>query len=160
MRTSLLLVAAALAACSKGDTARSDSMSADSTAAATAPASAARAALTPAQVAGAWHGTSRREGGDTVTDRWTMVSTTDSTGRLVFDDAKKDSIPYLTRFEGDSMIMTSSRPYAARDGKKRLMYRQVGRLQGDRLVGHVTAMLADRPDSVLGRSAWEATRTP
>ncbi|MBX6330508.1 MAG: hypothetical protein IRY91_01540 [Gemmatimonadaceae bacterium] len=155
MRTSLLLAAAVLAACTKGDPAKSGSMTTDSTAAPMAP-----AALTSAQVAGTWHGTSRQEGSDTLTDQWTMVSTSDSTGMLVFDDAKNDSIPYSMRLDGDSVVMTSSRPYAGRDGKGRFMYRQVGRLQGDRLVGQVTAMLADRPDSVVGRFTWEATSTP
>jgi hypothetical protein len=152
MRPSLLLAVAALAACAKGDAAKSDAMTADQTVAPTS--------LTPAQVAGTWHGASRQEGSDSVTDRWTMVSTSDSTGMLVFDDANNDSIPYSVRFEADSVVMTSSRPAYGRDGKTRYMYRQVGRLEGDRLVGNVTAMLADSPDSVRGRYAWEATRTP
>jgi hypothetical protein len=39
-------------------------------------------------------------------------------------------------------------------------FRAVGRMVGGKLVGMSTTMLASKPDSVLGRSRFELTKTP
>jgi len=92
--------------------------------------------------------------------RWTSVHVTDSTGKLVLQGAK-DSIPYKATYDADSMIAVSS-PYtnpASPKGPK-VTFRSVGRLKDGKLSGTVVTMLAAKPDSVVSRAKWEATKAP
>ena len=146
-----MLLAAALVACAKADTSTTDT---------SAGMVAAPAALTPADVAGNWNGTNLAGPGDSVIGRWTAVFIGDSTGLLTLQGAK-DSIPYRMTFDADSMIVVSA-PYvssAAPEGSK-VTFRGAGRLSDGKLVGSTVMTLADRPDSVVARSRWEATRAP
>lgn len=155
MRKGFLLVMAVVA-CAKTET-----PAADTTAPAATPAPAAAAPLTAANVAGTWNGMSMAEGTDSVTSRWTVVSETDSTSKLVFQGAK-DSIPMSIRFDADSMIATSpayTDPNMPK-GSPQVTFRSIGRMKDGKLVGNVTVMLASKPDSVVGRSRWEATKAP
>jgi hypothetical protein len=153
-----LLLVPALVACTKGD-APSD------TAASVVPASDTAAAtpraLTAADVSGNWNGTTMTATGDSVLGRWTSVRSSDSTGKLVFEGTR-DSVPFRTRFDGDSMVSTSD-PYTARGaarGAPKVMFRSAGRLRDGKLVGTSATMLASKPDSVINRTRWEATRAP
>ena len=149
----VLLLAVAIVACSKEDTPAVDTSAA-------APAAVAPAALTAADVRGTWNGTGRREGSDSTTT-FTVVSTSDSTGKLVFPNSK-DSVSTMTRFDGDSMIVTSSAykdPSSPKNAPP-VVFRSIGRLKDGKLVGTAALMPAAKPDSVVARVNWEATRAP
>jgi hypothetical protein len=154
MRTALLL-AVALVACSTNDASKSDS--AAGTVAANEPAAPKR--LTAADVAGSWAGTTKMEGTDSVVNRWTTTRLTDTTGTLVSDNTK-EIIAYTVVYDADSMIATS-KPFATTAAPKtKVMFRSVGRMKDGKLVGTSTTMLAAKPDSVLSRASWEATKKP
>ena len=149
----VMLLAAPLIACSKAETPATD------TAAATAV-SAAPAPLTAADLAGNWSGMSRMEGSDSVVSRWTAVRVSDSTGKLAMQGSK-DSIPYTMTYSADSMVATSAAhvdPTAPKGPK--VVFRSVGRLSDGKLTGTSTTTLAAKPDSVVGRTRWEATKAP
>ena len=153
MRKALML-AVLLAACSKAET-----PAADTTAMAPA-AAAAPAPLTAADVAGKWSGTSMAETTDSVTLRWTTENVDDMNGKLMIE-GQKDAIAFTRTFDGDSMI-ASSAPYAnPADAKApKIVFRSIGRLKDGKLVGTSMNMLADKPDSVVSRGRWEATKMP
>ena len=96
---------------------------------------------------------------DSVTNRWTSIRDTDSTSKLVFENAK-DTVMYSVVYDADSMVATS-KPYASpSDPKTRVVFLSVGRMKDNRLVGTVVTTLASKPDSVIARSRWEATKKP
>ncbi len=140
--------------------------SADSAADAAADSSAAMAAaepagLTPADVAGRWAGMSMPEVGDSITSRWTIQSTSDGAGWLLFDGAA-DTIAYTMVYDGDSVVATSA-PYtdpAMPPGSPQVMFRSVGRLMDGKFAGTSAIMTASMPDSVIARGRWEAMRAP
>jgi hypothetical protein len=149
----VMFLAAVLVACSKAETPAADTGVA-------AAASVAPTPLTAADIAGNWSGTSMTEGSDSVVNRWTAVRVSDSTGKLAMQGAK-DSIPYTVTYAADSMVATSAAhadPAAPRGPK--VVFRSVGRLRDGRLVGTSTTTLAAKPDSVVGRTRWEATKAP
>jgi hypothetical protein len=125
----------------------------------TAAMAAGPAPLTAADVAGTWSGVSMTETGDSVTSRWTVTGD-GMQGKWVVEGSS-DSVATTATFDGDSMIVTSA-PYTDKDlpGSPTVTFRSVGRLTGDKLAGMATLMLASKPDSVLGRVRWEATKTP
>ena len=148
----VLFLAVAVAACAKTETPAAD------TAAAAAPPP--PAALTAADMRGTWNGTTKREGTDS-TATFTVVSTSDSTGKIVFGGSK-DSVDFTTKFDADSSIVTSAAyndPALPKQAPK-VVFRSVGRLEGGKLVGTASVMLASKPDSVIGKSTWEATKAP
>lgn len=153
MRKMLLAVAAvALTACAKSET------PADTTAMAPPPPP-PPAALTAAQVAGTWHGQSRMEG-DTATVKWTLTSTSDSTGNFMVDGTK-DAVPYTSAYSGDSLVASSSPFPDPRNAKgPKIVFRSVGRMSDGKLMGTFTDALASKPDSVVARGTWEATKAP
>jgi len=151
MRKAFFL-ALAVVGCSKAET------PADTTATVPPPPP-APAALTPAQVAGTWTGTSKREGTDS-TVAFSVISTSDSTGKVVIAGVK-DTVTTTTRFDADSMIVTSvayKEPNVK--GNPMVTFRSVGRLTGGKLVGTAAVMPASKPDSVIARFRWEATKAP
>ncbi|MEQ1692768.1 MAG: hypothetical protein ABMA00_15870 [Gemmatimonas sp.] len=151
----LLILAAALVACSKAETPATDTT-------AMAPAMApAPAALTAADVAGTWNGMNMGETSDSVTARWTAVNVDDNSGTLTIEGSK-EAIPFTRVFDADSMVATSTAAYANPADAKgpKMMFRSVGRLKDGKLVGTSANMLASKPDSVVLRGRWEATRAP
>ena len=155
MRKSLLLAALVVAACSKEETPAADS------AATAAPPPAAPAPLSAADLTGTWHGIAKAEGTDSVVNRFTAVRSTDSTGKII-SEGRTDSVAYTIRYDADSMIATSvayTDPTLPK-GTPQVMFRSVGRLKEGKLVGTSALMVAAKPDSVIGRTTWEATRTP
>jgi hypothetical protein len=152
MRKSILLAALVVAACAKEEAPVVDSAA---TAAPPAP-----AALTPADLAGTWTGTVKREGTDSVT-QFTTTRTSDSTGVFI-PAGSPDSIAYTVRYDADSMIVTSvayTDPSLPK-GTPEVMFRSIGRLKDGKLAGTSALVLASKPDSVLSRSTWEATKVP
>jgi hypothetical protein len=150
MRRVFLLLA--VVACAQSDTAQSDS-------AAMAPA--APPALTVADVDGIWNGVTMPENSDSVLMRWTgMPGATDSEVKTVTQGAA-DTVAWTRVLDADSMVVTSA-PFTPPEpaNSPQVVVRAVGRLMGGKLVGTATTMLAARPDSVIERTRWEATRTP
>lgn len=144
-----MLLAAFVVACSPSETPKADS---PAVAAGPAP-------LTAADVAGTWTGMTMLEGSDSVTNRWTVTGD-GMTGKFK-SELSKDTVTTTTTYDADSMIVISA-PYKAPDikGNPMVTFRSVGRLTGGKLVGTATVMLASKPDSVLGRVRWEATKAP
>ena len=154
MRILAILTVVALVACSKGDTPAVDSTAMTSTMAA------APAPLTAADVDGSWNGVSMGETSDSVTLRWTTKNIDGTTGTLMIE-GQKDAITFTRTFDADSMI-ASSTPYANPADAKgpKLLFRSVGRLKDGKLVGTSANMLADKPDSVVSRGRFVATKAP
>jgi len=153
----LLFVAVIVTACAKAEPPK-----ADTTTAMAAPAAApapAPAKLTAADIAGTWNGESKPEGKDSVVSKWTVVMVTDSTGTIT-NAASKQKISFTTKFDADSMI-SPPEPYvdATTKGPKEVFH-AVGWLKDGKLSGHSTATLASKPDSVLGRITWTASKAP
>lgn len=150
----LLVLAVALAACSKAETPAADTT-------AMAPAMAAPAALTAADVTGSWNVVGMGETGDSITGRWTTVNVDDTSGVLT-PEGSTEKIPFKRMFDADSMIVMSTAAYSNPADAKgpKLMFRSIGRLKDGKLMGTSATMLADKPDSVVQRGRWEATRAP
>jgi hypothetical protein len=145
-----LLLAAFIVACGP-----SDKQPADTAAMAAGP-----PALAATDLIGTWNGVTMAEGSDSVLARWTVMSTNGIDSKAWFEGSK-DTVTYTHTFDADSFIATSS-VYADEmsPGKPQAVSRAVGRLIGGKLVGTATSMLASKPDSVLSRTRWEATKAP
>jgi hypothetical protein len=149
----LMVLIVALAACSKAETPAADTT-------AMAPAMAAPAALTAADIAGTWKGVNMGETSDSVTGRWTAMSASDTSGSVT-SEGSTEAIPYTVVFDADSMIATSAAFTNPADAKgPKLMFRSIGRLKDGKLMGTSVNMLASKPDSVVLRERFEATRAP
>ena len=156
MRKTILL-AAVLMACAKSET-----PPADTAASAMAPAAPAPPpALTAADIKGTWKGTTKLAGTDSVLSKWTLVSTSDSTGTLTFEGTKTP-IPFKSVFGADSLVATSSAFTApgARKGAPKVMFVATSRVQNGQLVGTSNIVLASKPDSVVERHSYSATKAP
>ncbi|MBK7595969.1 MAG: hypothetical protein IPJ11_12165 [Gemmatimonadetes bacterium] len=148
-----LLCTILLAACAGGEKAPAPDDSTTPVAPAPPP------ALTAAQVTGAWNGTSKLAGTDSVVSTWTATATSDSTGTFAVPGEKV--VNYTAVFSGDSMVATSEAHSTKLSGKAKVMWVSVGRLDAaGALVGTGTTMLAEKHDSVLGRVTWTATKQP
>jgi hypothetical protein len=143
-----LLVLPFVFACAKGEEAPADS------AAMAAP------ALTEADVAGSWSGTVTIEG-DTAKVPWTDTCAA-GTCRLVVSVAPNDTIVLNYTIQGDSVMYSRAQPYADTSLVKgaMLMENGVGRISGGQLNGNAKVTLADRPDSVVQRFSFTATKNP
>jgi hypothetical protein len=150
----VFLLALLVAACAKKEPAP------DTTTPAAPPPPPPPPALTAADVKGTWNGTSKREG-DTTAVAWTVTSVTDSTSKITFAKTKQ-TVDFSTKFDADSMV-AMSKPYNDPElpkGAPKVVFRSVGRLKDGKLVGNSTIMLAAKPDSVVGKGNWEATKAP
>jgi hypothetical protein len=152
---SVLFIAVAIAAvsaCAKKDTGASDS----SAAAAMAP-----AGLTAAQLAGTWNGMSIPEGSDTATIRWTSIASETSSDIKVITQGQPDTVIYTRTIDADSLMVTSA-PFTPPQppGSAQVINRASGRLVDGKLAGTYVTVLASKPDSVIQRGRWEATRVP
>lgn len=144
-----MLLAAFVIACGRSETPKADS---PAVAAGPAP-------LTAADVAGTWSGTTMAETSDSVLSRWTVTG--DGMNGKWVPEGSKDSVATTTTYDADSMIVTSA-PYKdpLTKGNPTVTFRSVGRLTGGKLVGTAIVMLASKPDSVINRVRWEATKAP
>jgi len=144
-----MLLAAFLVACGKAETPKADS---PAVAAGPAP-------LTAADVAGTWNGTTMAEASDSLISKWTVTG--DGTNGKWIVEGQKDSVATTTTYDADSMIVTSvayKEPNVK--GNPMVTFRSVGRLTGGKLVGTAAVMPASKPDSVIARFRWEATKAP
>jgi hypothetical protein len=150
----VFLLAVIVAACAKKEPAP------DTTTPAPPPPPPPPPALTAADIRGTWNGTSKREG-DTTTTAFTVKSTSDTSGTVTFGKTKV-TVAVTTKVDGDSVI-TTSKPYkdpTLPKGTPNVTFRAVGRMKDGKLAGTTTIMLASKPDSVLGKANWEATKAP
>jgi hypothetical protein len=111
-------------------------------------------------VAGTWNGTGMMADKDSVTGHFVAIAA--GNGGKYVAEGSKDTVAYTTVLAGDSMVVTSS-PYAdptMPKGTPKVMFVGVGRMVGAKLAGTTSLHLASKPDSVLGRSRWEATKAP
>lgn len=158
-RPAFLLAAltASVAACARGDKG-ADTAAVATTTSAPAAAPAAKA-LTAADVAGEWAGTSYAEVGDSVVGKWHIRSKTDSTAVLTFDGTQQ-MVDYTTTFSGDSLVAVSEpyTPPGAPANAPKMTFHAIGRLNGDTLRGVTHEMSAARPDSLIATHRWVATR--
>ncbi len=153
-RVALLIAAASLAACAKTETAKTDS------AAMAAPPS--PPALSAADVAGTMNGQVMAQNSDSVLDHFScMTAPTGNESRCVGQSAPKDTTVYTYTLSADSVMWTSA-PYAPPTPPKspELIDHVVGRLSGGTWTGTVVSVLAAKPDSVVMRARWQATKAP
>ena len=158
MRKGVLLVAAvSLVGCSKTETAKTDSAAMAAAAAPPPP-----AALTAADMAGTVNGQVMGMNSDSVLFKFTcMTAATGSESKCVNAMAPKDTIVYTYTLSADSAMWTSAAytPPAPPKSPK-VVDHVVGRMSGGKWMGTTTTMLASKPDSVVNRTRWEATKAP
>ena len=108
---------------------------------------------------GTWKGTSKREGSDSILT-FTIINS-DSAGKVVFPNVK-DTVTTLMRFDGDSVIVMSSayREPGSPKNAPQVTFRSVGRIKDGKLVGVAAISPAAKPDTVVTRVTWEATKAP
>jgi hypothetical protein len=160
MRKVFLLIAALpFIACAKKEAAVSDSAAAAAAAAAAPPAA---PALTAADIVGTWTGTSMAQASDSVLGHWTCVqAAAGNVSRCVDAAAPKDTIAYTYTISGDSVMWTSAAYKPPQPPKSpQVIDHVVGRTAGGKWSGTSVTVLASKPDSVLMRTRWEATKTP
>ena len=157
-KTFLLLSAASLVACAKNEAGEADS----ATAAAPAAAPAAPASLTEADLVGTWNGQSMAQGSDSVLARWTCVQpATGNESKCVDAAAPKDTTVYTYTLSGDSVMFTSAAYTPPMPPKSpQVIDHVVGRKAGDKWTGTAVTVLVSKPDSVVMRTRWEATKSP
>ena len=150
----VFLLAVLVAACAKKEPAP------DTTTPAPPPPPPPPPAPTAPHPKGTWNGTSKREG-DTTAVTWTVNTVTDSTSKLTFTKTKQ-TVDFSVKFDGDSMT-SASKAYndpGLPKGAPKVMFRSVARLKDGKLVGNSTIVLASKPDSVLAKGNFEATKAP
>ncbi len=153
----LLIAAVSLVACAKNDTPKPDSAA---PAAAAAPA--APAALTAADLVGTVSGKIMAPPNDSVVS--TFVCTTaagSNVSKCVNSSAPKDTTDYTYTLSGADSVMWVSAPYTPPVPPKapKQVDHVVGRLSGNKWAGTVVSVLASKPDSVVAKVKWEATKT-
>ena len=160
-KTFLLIGAVSFVACAKKEAGVADS----SAAAPAAAAPVAPAALTAADLVGTWSGQSMAQGSDSVIARWTCVQpATGNESKCVDAAAPKDTTVYTYTISGDSVMLTSASytpPTPPAPPKSpQVIDHVVGRKAGDKWMGTAVTTLASKPDSVVMRTRWEATKSP
>jgi hypothetical protein len=158
MRTArLFLAAVALVACAKSETPKADSTPAMSAAPA-AP------AVTAADLNGKTvNGQIMAEKSDSVLFKFTCsTAATGNVSRCVNLSAPKDTTDYTWTLSGADSVMWTSAAYTTPAPPKspKLIDHVVGHLSGGKWTGTTVTVLASKPDSVVGRTRWEATNAP
>ncbi|MGQ0643650.1 MAG: hypothetical protein ACT4P6_23120 [Gemmatimonadaceae bacterium] len=146
-----MLLAVLVVACG-----RSEQATTDTPAMAVGP-----APITAADIAGTWTGMSMGETGDSVLIRWTLINPEGTVAKGVFEGST-DTLTVTHTFDADSFVATTS-PYADQmaPGKPQVITRAVGRLiSAGKTAGTATTMLVSKPDSIVSRGRWEATKSP
>jgi len=154
MRNARLLIATvSLVACAKTETPK-----ADSAAPAAAAAPAGPAALTAADLVGTVSGKIMAPPNDSVVS--TFVCTTaagSNVSKCVNAAAPKDTVDYTYTLSADSVMWVSAAHTPPKAPKQ--IDHVVGRLSGNTWTGTVVTVLASKPDSVLAKVKFEATKT-
>lgn len=152
MRRFMLLLPI-LFACSKAETPKADTTNAMAAAAAAPMA----AALTEADVAGTWSGTSTYEAPDTGSVKWTQICAAGSCKGTIA--GQKDTMMSTYTIAGDSSVGTGA-PMMDPVLKKKVTDHWVVHLKDGKAVGTGEQRLADKPDSVVHRYRFEGSRAP
>lgn len=126
----------------------------------TAAMAAGPAALTATDLAGTWTGVIMAETGDSALARFTVISPTGMDSKTVLE-GQTDTVNVTHTIDADSVVAVSA-PHKDMmlPGNPEVTWRAVGRMIGGKLVGTSTTMLASKPDSILGRSRFEMTKSP
>jgi hypothetical protein len=139
-----------LVGCAKTETAKVDS---------TMMTPPAAAALTEADVAGTWKGTSMIAGTDSVIAHWTQVCAS-GTCKGTTTEAPRDTITSTYTIMADSAVGVSQ-PFTDRTMPVgQLVDHWTVRLRDGRATGTGYMTLASKPDSVVARYRFEGTRGP
>lgn len=151
----LLIAAVSLVACAKSETPK-----ADSTPPAAAAAPAAPAAITEADLAAPVNGKVMAQTSDSVLFTFTCShAASGSVSRCVNAMAPKDTTDYTYTISGDSAMWTSAAYTPPTPPKSpKLIDHVVGHLSGGKWTGTTTTVLASKPDSVVMKTRWEATK--
>jgi hypothetical protein len=113
-------------------------------------------ALTEADIAGTWMGTSMPEGSDSVVARWTEVCANGACTGTV--EGAADTARSTYTLSGDSCVGRSA-PYASSAARGATVIDSwVVRLRDGKAVGTGAITLADKPDSVVMRYRFEGSR--
>lgn len=156
-KAGLLIAAVSLVACAKNETPK-----ADTAAPAAAAAPAAPAAITAADLVGTISGKVMAPPNDSVVSTFVCTTAAGSTAsKCVNSAAPKDTVDYTYTLSGaDSVTWVSAAhtPPSPLKSPKQIDH-VVGRLSGNKWSGTVVTVLASKPDSVLAKVKWEATKT-
>jgi hypothetical protein len=146
----------AVAACAKKEEPAKDTVAAMTP----APAPAPTPALALADVAGKWQFAAvPMAGKDTSPTKFVLTAAADTAGwTMSFPD--KQVVPLQASVSGDSVTLTSGVFNSQRRKGAKVSTVTTLRLADGKLVGTTTTMVAAKPDSVLSRARWEATRKP
>ena len=150
-------VVVVLAACAKKEAPPADTSMAVAPPAAAPMAPAPAAALTEANVAGTWKGTSSPVGSDSVVAKWTQVCAAGSCKGT--REGSKVTIIAAYTLAGDSSVGVSQ-PYSEPSMKgAKLIDTWVAHINGDNATGTGAAKLASKPDSIVSRYHFAGSRT-
>ena len=133
---------------------RSETPAADTATVAAAP---AVVALTEADLAGTWSGTSTYEAPDTGSVKWTQVCAAGTCKGMI--EGIKDTVMSTYVISGDSTIGTGATTIDPVT-KKKITDHWVVHLRDGKVVGTGENRLADKPDSVVHRYRFEGSRAP
>jgi hypothetical protein len=149
----MISVVVVVAACAKKETPPADTAVAVAPPMAPAPAP----AVTEADIAGTWKGTSSPMGSDSVIAKWTQVCAA-GTCKGTREGSKVTIIAAYT-LAGDSSVGVSQ-PYSEPSMKGvKLIDTWVAHIHGDSATGTGAGKLASKPDSVVNRYHFAGTRT-
>jgi hypothetical protein len=148
----LPLVVVAVVACAKKETPPANVATSDTgMAPATAP------AMTEADIAGTWKGTSMPMGSDSVVAKWTEVCAAGSCKGT--SEGSKVTVQATYTMSGDSAVGVSQ-PYSDPSVKGgNVIDTWVVRVTGDNATGTGVMTLASKPDSVVMRYRFAGSRT-
>ena len=152
----LFIAAVSLVACAKSESAKTDSAAAPAAAAPAAP-----AAVTAADMAGTVNGKVMAQNSDSVITTFTCTAAaTGNVTRCVNAAAPKDTTKYTYTLSGADSVTFVSDPYTppAPPKSPKVVDHVVGHLAGNKWTGTTVTVLASKPDSVVNRTRWEATK--
>lgn len=153
---SLIPVVLAVVACAKTET-PADTTAAMAPAPAPEMAPPPAPAVTEANVAGTWTGTSKMEGSDSVLSKWTQVC---GAGKCKgTSEGSKNTINSTYTLAGDSAVGTSA-PFTDPNMMKgvRLIDTWIVHFNGENATGTGAMKLASKPDSVVVRYSFTGSR--
>jgi hypothetical protein len=150
----LLIAAVVLVACSKSESGKPDSAAA--AAAATPP---APAAVTAADMAAPVNGKVMPTNSDSVLATFTC-SAGSAPNTSVCVTSAKDTVTYTYTLSGADSVVFESAPFTPKAPPKspKVINHVVGHLAGNQWTGTAAQALASKPDSVIQRSRWTATK--
>ncbi len=152
----VVLVVVAIGACAKTESPPADTAQGGAVMA-PEPAPEMAQAVTEANVAGTWTGTSMPVGSDSVISKWTQVCAAGSCKGT--SEGSPLTVKSTYTLAGDSAIgVTESYSEPSLKGGK-VIDRWVSRVSGDNVTGTGEMKLASKPDSVVMRYRFSGSRT-